>query len=55
MMFRNESIEFQRFSNPIVLDRAAFVAKLSDVPPKPVEMDRVLGFNRGLREVETRV
>jgi hypothetical protein len=49
MMFRSESIEFQRFSNPIVLDRAAFVAKLSDVLPEPVEVDRVLAFNRGLR------
>jgi hydroxyacylglutathione hydrolase len=29
------------------LDRHAFIEALSDVPPKPAEMERVLAFNRG--------
>jgi hypothetical protein len=35
-------------------DREAFIDALADVPPKPVEMERVLAFNRGLEEVGTR-
>ena len=29
------------------LDRQAFIDAVSDVPPQPVEMERILAFNRG--------
>jgi glyoxylase-like metal-dependent hydrolase (beta-lactamase superfamily II) len=42
------TIAFERRWNPMLsLDRKAFVEALSDVPPKPHEMEQVLAFNRG--------
>ena len=37
----------KRWNSMLSLDRQAFVEALSDVPPKPAEMERVLAFNRG--------
>jgi hypothetical protein len=34
------------------LDREGFIEALSNVPPKPAEMERILEFNRGHEEVE---
>ncbi|MGH9329318.1 MAG: hypothetical protein ACRD09_02650 [Vicinamibacterales bacterium] len=36
------------------LDRQQFIDALSDVPPKPAEMARVLAFNRGLEKAGVR-
>jgi hydroxyacylglutathione hydrolase len=38
----------KRWNSALSFDRARFVDALSDVPPKPAEMERVLAFNRGL-------
>jgi glyoxylase-like metal-dependent hydrolase (beta-lactamase superfamily II) len=44
----SSTIAFERRWNPMLsLDREAFVKALSDVPPKPDDMERVLAFNRG--------
>jgi hydroxyacylglutathione hydrolase len=44
----------KRWNAMLSLDRDAFIEALADVPPKPAEMERVLAFNRGHEEVETR-
>lgn len=31
----------------LTMDRKDFIAALLDVPPKPVEMERILCFNQG--------
>ena len=36
------------------LDRQAFVEALSEVPPKPSEMERILAFNRRHQEAGAR-
>ena len=42
------TLAFEKRWNPTLsLDRQRFVDALSDVPPKPAEMERVLAFNRG--------
>ena len=37
----------KRWNRMLSLSREAFVDALADVPPKPVEMERVMAFNRG--------
>ena len=50
----SSTIAFERRWNPMLsLDRAAFVAALADVPPKPAEMERILAVNRGVGELES--
>ena len=44
----------KRWNTMLTRDREAFIEALADVPPKPVEMERVLAYNRGLEEVGTR-
>ncbi len=47
------TIAFERRWNPMLsLDEPAFVDALATVPPKPAEMERILAFNRGHREVK---
>jgi hydroxyacylglutathione hydrolase len=42
------TLAFERRFNPLLaLERDAFVAAVADVPPKPVEIDAILRFNRG--------
>jgi hydroxyacylglutathione hydrolase len=49
------TLGFEKRWNPMLsLDRDAFVDALSEVPPKPAEMERVLAFNRGQDEVGAR-
>lgn len=49
----SSTIAFERRWNPMLsLDRAAFVAALADVPPKPEEMEQILAANRGHARVE---
>lgn len=44
----SSTIAFERRWNPILsMDRSAFVDRLADVPPEPVDMFRILAFNRG--------
>ena len=46
------TIAFERRWNPALsLDRQAFIDALANVPPKPADMERILAFNRGHREV----
>ena len=46
---------FEKRWNPMLsFDRKQFVDALSDVPPKPAGMERVLAFNRGVDEAEAR-
>jgi hypothetical protein len=40
----------KRWNAMLSLDRQGFIEALSDVPPKPAEMERVLAFNRGLEQ-----
>jgi glyoxylase-like metal-dependent hydrolase (beta-lactamase superfamily II) len=40
----------KRWNQMLSLDRDRFVAALSNVPPKPAEMERILAFNRGRAE-----
>lgn len=48
------TIAFERRWNPMLsLDRESFIEALANVPPKPDEMERILAFNRGHRNVET--
>jgi glyoxylase-like metal-dependent hydrolase (beta-lactamase superfamily II) len=50
----SSTIAFERRWNPMLaLDREAFIAALADVPPKPVEMERILTANRGRSRIET--
>jgi hypothetical protein len=44
----------KRWNAMLSLDREGFVEALSDVPPKPAEMERVLAFNRGHHEATAR-
>jgi hydroxyacylglutathione hydrolase len=44
----------KRWNAMLSLDREGFVEALSHVPPKPDEMERILAFNRGHQEAETR-
>jgi len=37
----------KRWNSMLAVDRATFVERLADVPPKPTDMERVLAFNRG--------
>lgn len=49
------TLAFEKRWNPTLsLDRQAFIDSLSDVPPKPTEMESVLSFNRGIQKAETR-
>jgi hypothetical protein len=42
------TLAFEKRWNPMLtMDREAFVAALSDVPPKPEQMQQILAFNRG--------
>jgi glyoxylase-like metal-dependent hydrolase (beta-lactamase superfamily II) len=43
----------KRWNTMLSKDRDAFVAALSDVPPKPAEMERILAANRGRSQRET--
>ena len=43
----------KRWNSMLSLDRQRFIEALSDVPPKPAEMERVLAFNRGTAKAET--
>jgi glyoxylase-like metal-dependent hydrolase (beta-lactamase superfamily II) len=43
----------KRWNTMLSLDRQGFIEALSDVPPKPAEMERVLAFNRGTEEAGT--
>jgi hydroxyacylglutathione hydrolase len=48
------TLGFEKRWNPMLrLDRDAFIEKLSDVPAKPADMERVLAFNRGHETVFT--
>ena len=52
----SSTIAFERRFNPTLsLDREAFVEALTNVPPRPAEMERILAFNRGHREVDALV
>lgn len=52
----SSTIAFERRWNPMLsLDRASFVDKLSDVPPKPADMERILALNRGWARVASHV
>jgi hypothetical protein len=44
----------KRWNSMLSLDREAFIEALSDVPPKPADMERVLAFNRGHEEAGAR-
>src|SRR5919204_231376 len=47
------TIAFERRWNPMLtMDRDAFIAALSEVPPKPEQMQRILAANRGRASVE---
>jgi hydroxyacylglutathione hydrolase len=47
----SSTIGFEKRWNALLsLDRDTFVDRLSDVPPKPADMERVLAFNRGHAE-----
>lgn len=42
------TLAFERRNNPLLaLERAAFIAAVADVPPKPAEMDEIMRRNRG--------
>jgi glyoxylase-like metal-dependent hydrolase (beta-lactamase superfamily II) len=44
----SSTIGYEKRWNPMLsLERSAFIDRLSDVPPKPPEMERILEFNRG--------
>jgi glyoxylase-like metal-dependent hydrolase (beta-lactamase superfamily II) len=46
------TVGFERRWNPMLtLGRDAFTEKLTDVPPKLADMERVLAFNRGRETV----
>ncbi len=48
------TLGFEKRWNPMLrLEREAFIEKLADVPAKPVDMERVLAFNRGHEAVST--
>ena len=43
----------KRWNAMLSLDRQGFIEALSDVPPRPAEMEHVLAFNRGTGEAGT--
>ena len=43
----------KRWNSMLSLDRQGFIEALSDLPPQPAEMERVLAFNRGTAKAET--
>jgi glyoxylase-like metal-dependent hydrolase (beta-lactamase superfamily II) len=46
----SSTVAFEKRWNPLLsVDREAFVEALSDVPPKPADMTRILAENRGER------
>ena len=46
------TIAFERCRNPMLSrDKQAFIEALTDVPPKPADMEQILTFNRGHHEV----
>jgi len=48
------TLGFEKRWNPMLtLERGAFVEKLADVPPKPVDMERVLACNCGHETLAT--
>ena len=48
------TLGFEKRCNPMLrLERDTFIEKLSDVPPKPADMERVLAFNRGHETLAT--
>jgi hypothetical protein len=52
----SSTIAFERrWNTMLALDREAFINALSDVPPKPAEMERILAANRGRARLETHV
>ena len=49
------TLAFEKRWNPMLsLDRERFIEALSNVPPKPEAMERVVAFNRGLEEARVR-
>lgn len=51
----SSTLAFEKRWNPMLsFDRKQFVDALSDVPPKPAGMERVLAFNRGFDAAEAR-
>jgi hydroxyacylglutathione hydrolase len=45
----SSTIGFEKRWNPsLALDRQSFIERISNVPPKPVEMERILAFNKGI-------
>jgi len=49
------TIAFERRWNPMLSrDKQAFIEALAEVPPKPVDMEQILTFNRGLHEVNVK-
>ena len=49
----SSTIGFERRWNPMLsMDEAAFIDALSDVPPKPAEMQQILSANRGRGEFQ---
>ena len=48
----SSTMAFEKRWNPMLsLGREEFVEAASDVPPKPIEMEQILAFNRGQREL----
>jgi glyoxylase-like metal-dependent hydrolase (beta-lactamase superfamily II) len=45
----SSTIGFEKRWNPaLALERQSFIETISNVPPKPVEMERILAFNKGI-------
>ena len=50
----SSTLAFEKRWNPMLsMPREEFVAALSNVPPKPAEMEQILAANRGLRKTGT--
>jgi glyoxylase-like metal-dependent hydrolase (beta-lactamase superfamily II) len=50
----SSTVAFERRWNPMLsLDRESFIAALTEVPPKPAEMERILAENRTGRRLAT--
>ena len=45
----------KRWNAMLSLQRAAFIETISNVPPKPAEMEQIIAFNRGRSADKTRV
>ena len=49
----SSTVAFEKRFNPMLsMDREAFIEALSDVAPKPAEMDAIVRFNQGRGETE---